>query len=219
MASMNDIRFFRSPLAIAGLCGALLAGCGGGGVLGTGLGRSSEPGVAGTSSASNFLFYGGATVPQATSNPAIVQREYGCPGVEVLDGTAGYRIASPNRGAEGVAYQASLGQFARECAISGDRITIKVGIEGRVLQGPAGKPGTFQVPVRVAVKRGKDVVFSRQTRVSVTIPPSDTQASFTYVEEGISLPISENDPGEEYEIFVGFDPTGDKPAARTRRRS
>ena len=217
LSTLNAAR--KCLLAAAG-CAALLSGCGGGGVLGTGLGRSDpQPGVAGSSSASNFLFYGGATVPQPTANPQDARRDYGCPSVDVLDGTAGYRIASANRGAEGVAYQASLGQVARECSVAGERITIRVGIEGRVLQGPAGKAGTFQIPVRVAVKRGKEVVFSKVTRVSVTVPPSDTQASFTHIEDGISLPVSENDPADEYEIFVGFDPSGgqEKKAQRGRR--
>ena len=203
---------FLIRAAFAGLACAAIGGCSFG---------SSEPGVAGTSSVSNFLFYGGATVPQPAANSTADagKRIYGCPAVDILDGTAGYRIASANRGADGVAYQASLGQVARECSVAGGRINIRVGLEGRLLQGPAGKAGTFQVPVRVAVKRGKDVVYSRVTRVSVTIPPSDTQAPFSHIEDGISLPVSENDPGEEYEILVGLDPSGaaKQPARRGSR--
>lgn len=154
------------------------------------------------------------------SQPALEdkQEDFGCPAVDVLEGTAGYRVGAPTGGARGVQYQASIADLSRECAFAGNTVTIRVGIAGRVLIGEAGKPGTYSVPVRVAVKRGDKAVYSNLRRVSVTVPNGESQADFAHIEEGISLPISSKDPSDEYEILVGFDPTGTAALKRERKR-
>ncbi len=48
-------------------------------------------------------------------------------------------------------YQGSIIRTARECHVNVGIMTMKVGIEGRVITGPAGGPGTVDVPLRVAV--------------------------------------------------------------------
>ncbi len=50
-----------------------------------------------------------------------------------------------------VRYQGSIIRTARECHINAGMMTMKVGIEGRIITGPAGGPGTVDVPLRVAV--------------------------------------------------------------------
>ncbi len=182
----------------------LVSGCGGDGIMGTGVGSGlSSP------------------VQQADTVPkTIAQRDIDCPKLDVLAGTAALRVASAGESAVGVNYQASMGQTARECRIENNRIIIKVGVEGRVLIGTNGKSGTYGVPLRIVVKREKAVVYSKLTRLSVTVPNGDTQAAFTHVEEGISLPLTENNPADEYDILVGFDPTGkmDKVEGKKKRR-
>ncbi len=74
------------------------------------------------------------------------------------------------------------------------------------------------MPVRVVVKRRNDVVTQRFTRLNVTIPANDTQADFVHVEENVVVPITTNDPGDEYDIYVGLDPTAQQAARQTRRR-
>ncbi len=53
---------------------------------------------------------------------------------------------------------------------------------------------------------------------NVTIPANDTQADFVHVEENVVVPITTNDPGDEYDIYVGLDPTAQQAARQTRRR-
>ena len=120
---------------------------------------------------------------------------------------------------EAVSYQASMGQYARECNIDGSTLRMRVGVEGRLLLGPQGKPGTFTIPVRVVVKDGDKVAYSSVTRLSVTVPPGDTQADFSTVQEGISLPIGAQDPGDQYNVLVGFDPGGAKEPAKPKQQS
>jgi hypothetical protein len=179
------------------------SGCGSESIMGTGVGTGLSA----------------LTQQTGTAPKALAQREVDCPKLDVLAGTAALRVASASEGAVGVNYQVSMGQTARECRVESNRIIIKVGVEGRVLIGTNGKSGTYSVPLRIAVKREKEVVYSKLTRLSVTVPNGDTQAAFTHVEEGISLPLTENNPADEYDILVGFDPTGkmDK-AVGTKRR-
>ncbi len=214
-------------MIVAGGIFAGLAGCGSDGVLGTGVGSgaSGVPQQTGTPATStlgtfrNYVLYGGATVPDALPKE-LSQREIDCPKIDVLEGTAALRVATASEGAVGINYQVSMGQTARECRIDGNRIFIKVGVEGRVLIGTNGKPGTYPVPIRIVVKREKEVIFSKLTRISVTIPSNDTQASFTHIEEGISLALTEHNPSDEYDILVGFDPTGkaNNPQGKSRKR-
>jgi hypothetical protein len=175
------------------ICIALsVSGCGGDGIMGTGVGSGlSSP-----------------TQQAGTMPKAMAQRDIDCPKLDVLAGTAALRVASASEGAVGVNYQVSMGQTARECRVENNRIIIKVGVEGRVLIGTNGKSGIYGVPLRIVVKREKAVVYSKLTRLSVTVPNGDTQATFAHVEEGISLALTENNPADEYDILVGFDPTG-----------
>lgn len=147
------------------------------------------------------------------------EREYGCPAVGVLDGGAAHRVAARTGSAAGeVAHQASLLDTARECRISGTNMIIKVGVEGRMIIGAAGRAGTYTVPVRVAIKRSDAVVTSRFARVPVTIPGGETGVTFTHIEDNIVIPISALDPADEYDIFVGFDEGGGPNDPRKGRR-
>jgi hypothetical protein len=160
------------------------------------------------------LIFGGR---RFTEPPPAEKREYSCPKAEILDGTVAYRSGDASS-ARGVAYQAAIGDIARECAlVSATQIKIRVGVQGRIILGEAGKPGTYSIPVRVAVRKGDQTVYSRVLPVSVTIPANDTQAAFVVLDDNIALPVGANDPGDEYTVLVGLDPQGGRPA-RSRRR-
>jgi hypothetical protein len=200
-----------------------LAGCGGGI---PGLGGSAQTTAApeqqsgAGSTLRNLALYGGPTVPVA-QQPGFnsKQEEFGCPELGIIENAAGYRGSSSGAApASGVAFQASIANVARECIFQGNQLKLRVGVEGRVLLGQSGRAGTFSVPIRVVVKRRTEVVAQRFTRLSVTVPGSDTQADFAYVEENLVVPITQNDPGDEYDVFVGLDPTGQQAQRQTRRR-
>lgn len=193
-----------SLMALAG-CGSSLTGSGGGD--GTVAGDGSGWGTA--------LIYGGR---RFTEPPPADKREYSCPKIEVLDGTVALRSGDTGT-ARGVGYQASIRDTARECAlVAGNRISIKVGVQGRLVLGESGKPGNYSVPVRVAVRRsGGETAYSKLVTANVAVPATDTQGSFTIIDDTISLPVSAEDPGEEYTILVGLDPQG-RSGPRNRRR-
>jgi hypothetical protein len=181
--------------------------------------QSGAPSQQGGSSPNSWrlaLFGNPQNVPQERKGEE-ERQDLNCPTVGVLDGGAAHRLGRPGAASE-VAHQASLIDVARECRFSATSIDIKVGVYGRLLIGALGKPGTYSVPVRVAVKRRDAVVASRIARVSVTIPPNETSVAFTHIEENISLPLSERDPSDEYDVYVGFDEGGGPNDPRRGRR-
>jgi hypothetical protein len=156
----------------------------------------------------NMIFLGQANPPPAPMPEQKV--DLYCPAVTVLPGTLA--IASYAPGGEGdpysLRYQVSLGETARECVNMGAEVAIRVGVQGRILAGPKGGAASTEVPVRVAVMDPKDkVVFSKLTRVRASLPSGQAGQSFSYVEEGLTVPLPEGGL-RGYRIIVGFDEKG-----------
>jgi hypothetical protein len=200
-----------------------LAGCGGGSLFGGAASTQAttpveqQQGVGST--IRNQLLYSGPTVPES-QRPGfnIVDQEKGCPSLDILENAAGYRGSGSGAQASQVSFQASITGTARECIFQGNQMRMRIGVEGRVLLGQNGRPGSFAVPVRIVVKRRAEVVTQRFTRLNVSVPAGDTQGDFSYVEENLVVPISDIDPTAEFDVYVGLDPTGQQAARQTRRR-
>ncbi|RFB78867.1 hypothetical protein DYH55_13600 [Methylovirgula sp. 4M-Z18] len=143
-----------------------------------------------------------------------------CPFVQVLDGASALRVGGSG---ESVRYQYSLGDLARECKVVNGKIQITVGVEGKVLLGPAGSPGTFSAPIRIAVRKDADntAAASKLFRVSATVPAGDTVGTFSLVSDVMEVPFTRTDADQDYTIVVGFDSKGTDsgaPAKPRRRR-
>jgi hypothetical protein len=214
----------RLAFAVWAVAALGLGGCGGG-IPGFGGGSASQATTPveqqqGTgASVRNQLLYAGPTVPES-QRPGfnIIDSQYGCPTVDILENAAGYRGGGSGAAAATVSYQASITGTARECITQGNQMRIRVGVEGRLLLGQNGKPGSYSVPLRIVIKRRNDIVTQRFTRLSTTVPANDTQSEFSYVEENIVVPITTNDPADEYDIYVGLDASGQQAQRQTRRR-
>ena len=133
-----------------------------------------------------------------------------CPEAQILDGTELFRDYV--RGSEGdeqaITMQASVTETARECVYDPQvtQVTIKIGIAGRAILGPKGGPGTFQLPVRIAVLGSDDKpLFSEIERVAVTVNPGESSVPFDVVRDGITLPLPTPETVYGYRIYVGFD--------------
>jgi hypothetical protein len=201
-----------------------VGGCGSGGSLFGGAASSQattpveqQSGVGAT--IRNQLLYSGSTVPES-QRPGfnIIDDDKGCPTVDILENAAGYRGGVSGAQASQVSFQASITGTARECIFQGNQLRMRVGLEGRVLLGQNGRPGSFAVPVRIVVKRRSEIVTQRFTRLNVTVPAGDTQGEWSYVEESLVVPVSNVDPSAEFDVYVGLDPTGQQAARQTRRR-
>jgi hypothetical protein len=134
-----------------------------------------------------------------------------CPEIQVLNGNADDRVYAPgDQTNENVRYQFSIGDFARDCVVKGGQMSMKIGVEGRALLGPAGSPGTLTAPIRVAIIQISDEtpVANKLYPVAVTVPANQTEAPFTFVTEPLSVPVTSAHPALDYRIKVGFDSAG-----------
>jgi hypothetical protein len=167
----------------------------------------------------NVLAFGTPNPPPVAPKP-VDKTQIDCPEVEVLGGAASLRVGGQDNAA--VRYQYSMGEVARECAVEDGKINIKVGVEGRVLLGPAGSPGSFQVPIRIAIRQEADQkpALSKAYRVAAAIAPGETQTTFDMVSEPLQVPYLRARADEDYTIVVGFDEkvVTPEPTAKRRKR-
>jgi hypothetical protein len=149
----------------------------------------------------------GGTVAQAAAAEASTVDV--CPAVDVRPGTSSLAFTAPGgEGAMGLRYQATLGQTARECHAIGGNLNMKVGVQGRIILGPAGGPGTIEVPLRLAlVQEGPSpkTHWTKLYRIPVTIAEGVPNVTFTHVEEDLTVPMPTGNTIESYVIYVGFD--------------
>ncbi|MGL4242208.1 MAG: hypothetical protein ACRCTI_13955 [Beijerinckiaceae bacterium] len=167
----------------------------------------------------NHLLYAGPTVPQSQQEGFnITDSDRGCPSIDYIENATGYRGMGSGAQASTVTYQASITRTARECITQGNQMRIRVGVEGQLLLGQNGRPGSYSVPLRIVVKRRADTVTQRFTRLNVSVPANDVRGDFAYIEETLTVPLSSVDPADEFDIYVGLDPSGQQAARQTRRR-
>jgi hypothetical protein len=219
---------------------ALLAGCGGGG----GMFGSKAEGTTSASSGSvpfgdrvSALFGGGSQSSRATQASAAdttpTSDEFDCPRVDIRPGasTLLFNSSPTDPNALGLRYQGTFVRAARECRVQAPNVNIKIGVQGRVILGPAGTPGDVTVPLRYAlVEEGlgdqPKVVWSKLYLVSVNIPPQQQNVNFTHISEDLTFPIPGGAVLDRLVLYIGFDPIGaeqeqkkrapQRPARRTR---
>jgi hypothetical protein len=197
-----------TKLAAAAALAGLAAGCGG------------DPGDRASSTLGNLLAFNSPNAPgPAPSAPdPRAPRLQTCPEVEVLDGGAALRVGGP--AGSSVRHQFSMTDVVRECQLAGGQLSIKVGVEGQVLIGPAGGAGAFSAPVRVAIRKESDqsIASSRVYRVAATVPPGGAQAPFRLVTEPLSVPFVSEMAADDYSVLVQFGGAGSEQRERRRRR-
>jgi hypothetical protein len=159
----------------------------------------------------NWLFGPSSSSAPGDSTNANTAAEVDCPGVDVRQGASTLAITAP--GTEGgpmtTRYQVSIAQTARECAALGGVMTMKVGVEGRVLLGPAGGPGQVDIPLRMAVVQegpAPKTVVSKFYRLAVAVGPGQVSVPFVHVEQDLTFPMPRARDFDAYVVYVGFDP-------------
>jgi hypothetical protein len=169
------------------------------------------------------LFGGGKSEEGAPSTPGEGQSETGgltCPDVKVRAGASTYAVAAPGKQAVGseVRYQATITRTARDCNLNAGQITARVGIQGRVIVGPAGAPGTVEIPLRVAVVQGgvnEKTITTTVVRTAVSMGEG-LSVPFSVVAEDIVYPAVSADINDSYIFYIGFDPQALKPEPKPK---
>jgi len=195
-------------------------------------GGSSDPPAA-TDTGRNYsasfvdIFTGSsAKSPQTVTGAA---SDVFCPTIEVRQGASTLTIGPPGS-AMSVRYQGEFVREARECSSVGGNMVMRIGVQGRVIVGPAGGPGQVDVPLRFAVVQdtpgGMRPIVTKLVHIPVTLAPGAGNAMFTYIEDGLSFPLpAPTSLLDEYTAYVGFDPLAaepqekrPKPAAKPKPR-
>jgi hypothetical protein len=194
-------------VALAGA--AMLSGCSWASDLGS---SDSSPSL--TSRFTNLFSSAKPGVTQPSS-PTPSAPDVECPGVDIRTGASTLEVAAKASQATAgdLRYQVSFGQTARECLVQSGTLSIKVGVQGRVILGPMGTPGQIDVPLRYAVVREgpqPKVIVTKFKRVPVVVASGQTYMQFMDIEEGLSFPLPTKSELDAYVIYVGFDEIGDK---------
>jgi hypothetical protein len=153
--------------------------------------------------------------PMATANPTAAELQTGtnnalpaiateCPPIKVKPG--GEALFYYGKGKVGnpkdLNYQAIIDKQSRNCVVSNGLITVKMGMVGRLLLGPAGNQTNVDVPVRFTVERDGVAMFSERYQIPVTITPPNQSEEFVKVVENVAVPYT---GGEQIVFYVGFD--------------
>jgi hypothetical protein len=169
--------------------------------------------------------FGGKSDEPAEPKPAPApgqpaEDDVDCPQVTVRAGASTYAVGAGGKPATGneIRYQATITKMARECARSSAGITARIGIQGRVIAGPAGAPTTVDIPLRVAVVHGgvgEKVIASKAYRTTVEMSEGGS-VPFTFVAEDLSYPVPSAAVADSYIFYVGFDPQALTPEPKAR---
>ena len=173
---------------LAGACALLLSGCGS---TGTSIG--------------NLIAFNSPKAPEPIDMAklaAATPDKVDCPPIDVFEGGAAQRIGS----GEGLRHQFSIADASRECTVANKQISIRVGVSGRVLAGPAGGAGSFTVPVRVGIKRDSDqkIIASKVYNVPATIPAGQLNTSFALVADPLIVPYTREEANLDYTVMIGL---------------
>jgi hypothetical protein len=159
------------------------------------------------------LFGGKPDAPAQASPPADPgepQIDDDCPPVSIRAGASTYAVAAPGKQAVGndVRFQVTITKTARECFKAGGEVTAHIGIQGRVISGPAGAPASVEIPIRVAVVQGgvsEKVIATKAYRAQVAMSEEGT-VPFSFVAEDMVYPVPAAALADNYLFYVGFDP-------------
>lgn len=210
VSGSNEMVRLGAGIAAGLTLGCLLGGC-------STSGSSGGSSLFSTSPLDLFHQSAKATTGGTASTGPVIDTQYDCPEVKIRYGAATLMIGDKPGGGEPAAldvkYQGTILRTARECHLNGNIMTIKVGIEGRVITGPAGGPGTVDVPVRIAVVQesvnNTKAIVSKLDQQKVTVNNAVDRVTFTVIDPDISFPLPTPVTDiSQYVVYVGFDAIG-----------
>ncbi len=219
----RDFRVLKNLFFVT-VSSVFLASCGGGSMFGGGSSGGSSPSFGDRFSqlfGGKSSEVGGPQAAQAATSGG-ADSELTCPMVSIRPGAATYAVGAQGKPAVGndLAYQATITRTARSCDLTNGQVSVKIGIQGRVIVGPAGSPETIEVPLRVAVVQEGVNPKPIATKVFTTTVSMAGQTSVEYslVGEDFSYPAPSAVANDSYVFYIGFDPQALKPQPARKRR-
>jgi len=173
-------------------------------------GGAPAPDTSGSSWSISHFFAGSSAKSQQPVTGA--DSSANCPPIEIRHGASTLTISPPgDHSTMSVKYQASFLREARECNVTSGEMVMKLGVQGRVIVGPAGGPGQLDVPLRIAVVQetpgGTRAITTKFVRIPVAVTGSPEGTVFTHIEEALTFPLPASMTAlDDYIVYIGFDP-------------
>jgi len=208
----------------------LASGCGGGSLFGgpaatappANTAAAPPPASGSGSSSSSYLtnFFSGSS-DKGQQAVAGATPDVECPYIDIREGASTLTVnaggdygsgdASASNSAMALKYQGTFVRAARQCSVAAGQMTIKVGVEGRIILGPAGGPGQIDVPLRMAVvdesPAGSKPIVTKLIHIPVMVQSANDNPTFAYVEDGLTFPLPPSSIAlARYTVYIGFDP-------------
>lgn len=211
-------RYRCGRVAPAGALAAVLlvSGCSGGsGLFNSAVAPAPAPAAASSSSGSHSLksevaqFFSGSS-DKGSQPVAGAAPDVECPYIEIRQGASTLTISGGGENAAmSLRYQGTFVRAARQCSVAAGQMTMKVGVEGRIILGPAGGPGQVDVPLRIAVvdesPAGLKPIVTKLIHIPVAIQSATDTPTFAHVEDGLTFPMPSAAELEHYIVYIGFD--------------
>lgn len=161
-----------------------------------------------------FATAGAAHDPRPVVNTQ--QADVDCPLIDIRRGAGTLTIPLPppdgSNDAMSLKYQGTFARAARDCKVVNGQLVMKIGVQGRVIVGPAGGPGEIEVPLRLAVvdqtTAGSKTIITKLVRIPVAVTSDDAGALFTHIEDNFAFPLPSSAELDNYVVYIGFDPIG-----------
>lgn len=131
-----------------------------------------------------------------------------CPRVRLREGTAFFntykkvRRGEEERNPDNIIFQASISDVTRSCNYENGLLNMNVAVAGRVVPGPQGAAGTVTMPIRVAVIRGEEVLYSQLHRYELAINSVTGATQFVFSDPNVSIPAPS---AANLLVFAGYD--------------
>ncbi|MCR4266761.1 hypothetical protein [Nitratireductor sp. ZSWI3] len=127
-----------------------------------------------------------------------------CPPITLRSGTTFFRTYQ--KGGQDdpakIIYQASITDVTRACTYNNGSFGVTVAVAGKVVPGPVGTTGSITMPIRVAVLRGDEVVYSKLFPHTVAISDTSGATQFIFNDPSIVVP---GNADRSVQIIVGYD--------------
>jgi hypothetical protein len=171
-----------------------------------------------------FSTAGAAHDPKPVVNTQ--QADVDCPLIDIRQGAATLTIPPPppdgSNDAMSLKYQGAFVRAARDCKVVSGQLVMKIGVQGRVIVGPAGGPGQIEVPLRLAVvdqpASGAKTILTKLILIPVAVTSDDAGALFTHIEDNFAFPLPSSAELDNYIVYIGFDPIGAQEQEKARLR-
>jgi hypothetical protein len=130
----------------------------------------------------------------------------------VINSASGQQDAQPT---DQIVFQASFGDYSRQCTLSDQNLSMTIVAQIRVLAGPAGGAGSVTLPIRITAIDGQDTVNTETVPFTVQIPAGQSAAQVLFRHDGFKLPVGS---GSLVRVNIGFD-QGNAPKTKKKARN